>query len=1406
LLEDLPGQVTALTVDASGNVYAGGVFSHAGGQSRTGLAKLAGSGAGLADATWNPLAFSFTQSYIPGFYASSPVSVLVVGAAGTLLAGGEFTRIGGQTKTAFASLATGSTGAADTGWASAQTTGSVLALARDSTDRIVLGGDFQFMGDGVTVRNNIARLNADGTVDSGWAPEANSEVDALVLDGSDNPYVGGKFTAIGGQARNRIARLSAGGSGAADAGWNPNADGPVVALALDAANSAAYAGGNFAHMGGAARAGLAKVSMTGAGAVDASWNPNPVPGLLPPVVSALLLDGGGQLYAGGNFTAIGGQTRTALARLATTGTGSADAGWNPNTSSSYGANYATVGALAFEPGNANLYAGGFFDTIGGQPRSGLARLGVATALADAQWNPGPVGAVLAVATDGNGHVYAGGTLGSSNLGGNAVFGIGGAERNGIARLSASGSGASDCAWIADTDHTVFAIVPDAAGNVHVGGNFSFIAGGAERGYAKLGPASQPGCKLAITAVDGGITPSAGVGFPVVVQAQDASGLPQRVVTSTVVNLSVQSGTGALGGTLSCQIDAGGYTCTLPAVTYSKAESGVVLAASRGSGDVLASGNSAPLTVIATPPPAQFGILGVNGGADPVAAAPFTVIVQAQDASGTPRNVVVDTDTGISVSTGSGILLRTLVSRPTCRIPAGSNSCSLGSVIYSKAETGVVLTVYAAYGAGIIAGNSQPFTVDAPPGAKVLSIIGDFPPVTSSPPGLDCTATFSCSAAFPTGTVVTLNYNGANGTFGSWSGGCTGTATSCQLTLNSDTAVSINTHALSSITVDASIATQSTTSAAGTQTRRIDQPQTRIIGRFQGAVVYDHTFGAAYADLAVQAGVAAAGDALRIAAKSLGLPIGAPALTMTTDTLLSSTVAYSDAVTVTQSVTSTPYVGPAVVPVGDRGNCILIPSNCPLPESTVTVGGGAIHTDTLVATYIQTARTVVTTETHRVAATYQIGDLGLSSNATLTGLSVSAGTLSPAYAIGTTAYTDSVLNGVASITVTPTIGDATATVAVNGTIVASGSPSPPIALAVGVNTISVVVTAQDGVSTSAHTIAVTRAALPAGCVAPPPGLVSWWPGDGNANDLRGGNNATLQGSAAYAAGQVLQAFSMAANGYVNAPYGANLSTPQVSVSAWVNPNSQQGPAAIVNRRPAGNATGWTLEQRFDQSGLVLWNLIVGGTSVSVVSNTVLPLHAWTHVAGTYDGATARLYFNGVEVGSTAASGSIDSVAAGTALQIGRNIVTGAQFDGLIDEIAVFSRALTPAELTALTAAGSFGACKALIDVDANGQTDALTDGLMILRYLFGLSGTSITTTAIGVNATRNTPAAIQAYLDQIRPALDVDGNGQADALTDGLLIIRYLFGLRDAALIQNAVAAGAPRGTATLIQNYIGTLQ
>ena len=124
--------------------------------------------------------------------------------------------------------------------------------------------------------------------------------------------------------------------------------------------------------------------------------------------------------------------------------------------------------------------------------------------------------------------------------------------------------------------------------------------------------------------------------------------------------------------------------------------------------------------------------------------------------------------------------------------------------------------------------------------------------------------------------------------------------------------------------------------------------------------------------------------------------------------------------------------------------------------------------------------------------------------------------------------------------------------------------------------------------------------------------------------------------------------------------------------------------------------------------------------------------------------------------------------------------------------------------ALTSNGPFN-----LDVESNAPVSSATaanDGLLILRYLAGMSGASLVSgNVVSTDATRNTAAALTAYLDDLKPKLDIDGNGQVDALTDGLLISRYLLNIRGPALVAGAIGVGAKRSTFMAIESYLAGL-
>lgn len=136
------------------------------------------------------------------------------------------------------------------------------------------------------------------------------------------------------------------------------------------------------------------------------------------------------------------------------------------------------------------------------------------------------------------------------------------------------------------------------------------------------------------------------------------------------------------------------------------------------------------------------------------------------------------------------------------------------------------------------------------------------------------------------------------------------------------------------------------------------------------------------------------------------------------------------------------------------------------------------------------------------------------------------------------------------------------------------------------------------------------------------------------------------------------------------------------------------------------------------------------------------------------------------------------------------------------IARPGRTLRAAWVAALLAVGALsthanaaeGSCNPSFDIDGNGRADALTDGLLVLRHLFAFSGASLVDGAVAADAHPATDDAteITSALDCRGDLLDIDGDGNRDALTDGLLLSRYLFGFRDAALTVDALSPTAIR--------------
>jgi hypothetical protein len=111
----------------------------------------------------------------------------------------------------------------------------------------------------------------------------------------------------------------------------------------------------------------------------------------------------------------------------------------------------------------------------------------------------------------------------------------------------------------------------------------------------------------------------------------------------------------------------------------------------------------------------------------------------------------------------------------------------------------------------------------------------------------------------------------------------------------------------------------------------------------------------------------------------------------------------------------------------------------------------------------------------------------------------------------------------------------------------------------------------------------------------------------------------------------------------------------------------------------------------------------------------------------------------------------------------------------------------------------------LDIDGNAQYDALTDGLLLLRGMFGLDGDALVAGTVAFDAAFTASVDIESRIATLGDLADIDGNGEIDALTDGLLTLRYLFGLEGDTLIAGVVASDATRKTAAEIEAHLETL-
>jgi uncharacterized delta-60 repeat protein len=354
------GWAAPVVVQTDGKIILGGGFTSVGGQARGRVARVSTTGA---------LDTSFSNPN-----ANDDVYALALQPDGKLLVGGEFTSLGGQARYALGRLNTN--GTLDTTFNATvfnpepippYTSYRVQAILLQPDGKVVLGTRAsRTLLNGITITGGgVIRLNTNGVLDNTFSTGTiGAPITTLAWQPDGKILVGGMFSSVGGQTRNRMARLNS--NGAVDLNFNPGLAAPSginpMPLAMTVQpDGKIIVGGAFTTIAGQSQTNLARLYENGT--PDDTFRPV-VGGVTYPDVQTLVLQTDGSILVGGFFNSLNGATRARLGRLHPDGT--LDSSFNPGASSD-------VYGLAVQP-DGKVLVTGFFFQLAGQARSYMARL------------------------------------------------------------------------------------------------------------------------------------------------------------------------------------------------------------------------------------------------------------------------------------------------------------------------------------------------------------------------------------------------------------------------------------------------------------------------------------------------------------------------------------------------------------------------------------------------------------------------------------------------------------------------------------------------------------------------------------------------------------------------------------------------------------------------------------------------------------------------------------------------------------------------------------------------------------------------------------------------------------------------------------------------------------------------
>jgi hypothetical protein len=114
--------------------------------------------------------------------------------------------------------------------------------------------------------------------------------------------------------------------------------------------------------------------------------------------------------------------------------------------------------------------------------------------------------------------------------------------------------------------------------------------------------------------------------------------------------------------------------------------------------------------------------------------------------------------------------------------------------------------------------------------------------------------------------------------------------------------------------------------------------------------------------------------------------------------------------------------------------------------------------------------------------------------------------------------------------------------------------------------------------------------------------------------------------------------------------------------------------------------------------------------------------------------------------------------------------------------------------------------AVVDIDGDHDVEPLSDALLVMRWGFGFSGAPLVEGAVDSGCTYCTPQQVTAHINAVEGQLDIDDDGEIDSLTDGMLLMRWTFGVRGQSLVEGAVdTRRCRRCSAASIESYLDSL-